>query len=128
MILALACSLAAAVGGIFFDVSAKIVGGIALLPPLIAYVAVNLNLEPRSSWHYRKADAFRALHSRLMYQLPEIPTIENISEIAKDRDKVGKDMRYEWERTLTMNWSGIGNRRQESINRSNESSATPGPD
>src|SRR5271169_1735159 len=74
--LALGCSVAAAISGLFFYVSAKIVGGIAALPPLIAFVAVNLKLEARSRWHYKKSYGMDALRSRLVYQLPEEPTVD----------------------------------------------------
>jgi hypothetical protein len=103
-ILALCCSVAAVVSGVFFDISPKIVGGIAALPPLIAFVAINLKLEARSSWHYRKSYAMAALRSRLRFQLPEDPTAEHISAIAQDRDNVIDQMESEWDQTITVNW------------------------
>jgi hypothetical protein len=45
-----------------------------------------------------------ALHSRLMYQLPEEPTAENIASIAEARGKVIEDMELEWERAITISW------------------------
>jgi hypothetical protein len=53
----LVCSLTAAISGIFFGVSPKIVGAVATLPPLIAYIAVSLRLELRQNWYFRKAVA-----------------------------------------------------------------------
>lgn len=102
---ALLCSVAAAVCGLFFDVSGKIVGGIAALPPLIAFVAVNLKLEERANWHYRKSNMFESLNSRLRYQLPEIPSADNIAAIARDRDKAVADMESEWEHIKATNFS-----------------------
>src|ERR1700675_1815415 len=83
-IAALLCSVAAAICGLFFNISGKIVGGIATLPPIIAFVATNLKLEARSSWHYKKYYVLQALHSRLVFQLPENPTADNVSSIAID--------------------------------------------
>jgi hypothetical protein len=104
-ILALCCSVAAVVSGVFFNnISPKIPGGIAALPPLIAFVAINLKLEARSSWHYRKSYAMAALRSRLRFQLPEDTTAEHISAIAQDRDDVIDQMELEWDQTITVNW------------------------
>lgn len=111
MNIALGCSVAAAIIGIFFNVSPKIVGGIAVLPPLIAYIAVNLKLEGKSSWHYRKREALSALRSRLLYQQPEVPSADNIAAIAKSWEELNLKMREEWDRSLTLNWSGIQNQK-----------------
>jgi hypothetical protein len=122
MALALSCSLAAGVLGIFTSVPSKIVGGIAVLPPLIAYIAVNLKLEDKSSWHYRKGHALRVLKSRLMYQLPEAPTVDNVAAIADERDKLHVRMQEEWERSLRFNWAAI---MQAPKSQSSGSSSTP---
>jgi hypothetical protein len=114
-ILALGASAGAAVGGVFFNVSSKVVGGLAALPPLIGFVAINLKLEARSSWHYRKCDAMNELHSQLMYQQPEEPTVENIASVAKRRDEVLKTMRKEWEDKITANWLAMLRHRPTSV-------------
>jgi len=103
--LALLCSVGAAICGLFFNASGRVVGGIAALPPLIAFLAVNLKLEERANWHYRKSNIFEALNSRLAYQLPETPTADNIAAIARDRDRAVAEMEVEWERTKSANWS-----------------------
>lgn len=104
LFLALGCSLAAAISGIFFSVSPKIVGGLAALPPLIAYVAAGFRLELRQNWYYRSAIALEAFRSRLLYQLPEQPTVDNISAIAQERDKLMIEMQHEWYETITKNF------------------------
>jgi hypothetical protein len=101
MIGALACSVAAAVSGIFFSVSPKTVGGLAALPPLIAYVAVNLKFESRENWYYRESVALESLRSRLKYQLPEEPSVDNVAAIAEARDKLTTSMQGEWYQTIT---------------------------
>lgn len=125
-ILALCCSVAAAICGIVFNISPKIVGGIAALPPLIAFIAINVKLEARSSWHYRKSYALDALHSRLIYQLPENPTVDNVAAIARDRDKVITDMEREWDQTITVSWGEMLKQRPAtSAHQSSRSPATP---
>jgi hypothetical protein len=126
MAFALACSFAAAICGIFLNVPAKIVGGIAILPPLIGYIAVNLKFEAKSMWHYRKSHNLRALKSQLKYQLPEFPEVHDIAAVASERDRVNNKMLEEWKVTLTLNWTGILNH-QGSIPQSDISSAAPTP-
>ena len=108
MVLALGCSVGAAISGIFFNVSPKIVGGLAALPPLIAFVAVNLKLEGKEAWHYTKQSKLDAIRSRLLYQLPEFPSADNIAAMASLRDEVNGEMQDEWKNNLRMNWNSIG--------------------
>jgi hypothetical protein len=110
MLVALGCSVTAAIIGIFLSVSSKIVGGIALLPPLIAYGVVNMKFDGKSSWHYRKSKMLSSLRSRLLYQQPEAPTVDNIAAIARERDELDLKMQAEWDKTLVFNWSGMSNR------------------
>ena len=97
----LGCSVVAAVSGIFFNVPSRIVGAVAALPPLIAYVASSLRLEVRQNWYFRKSVALKALRSQLLYQLPAEPTVENVAAIAAARDKLVTDMQREWYETIT---------------------------
>lgn len=107
MIVALLFSVATAIAGIFIKAKSEIVGAMAILPALIAYVAINLKLNGKSSWHYRMADGLDGFRSRLLYQLPDPPTVENIAGIAQARDAFIKEMQEEWDRTLALNWSGL---------------------
>jgi len=109
---AILCSVAAAICGLFFNLSGKAVGGIAALPAILAFIAVNLKLEARASWHYRRAYEMNELHSRLLYQLPETPTADNVAAIAKDRDTVINKMHDEWDKTITVNWAEMLKQRQ----------------
>jgi predicted component of type VI protein secretion system len=106
-VLALCCSVAATICGVFFSVSGKITGGIAALPPLIAFLAINLKLDGRASWHYRKAGALRRLHSRLTFQQPEELSVNHIAAVADARDNLVDEMQAEWDRTLTSNFNEI---------------------
>ena len=108
MVLSVLCSVTAAGLGFFTSQSSRLVGGIAILTPLIAYVAVNLKLEGKASWHHRKSNALRALSSRLRYELPEEPTAEEIAEVSKAYDTLNVTMQREWDATLSFNWRGLG--------------------
>jgi hypothetical protein len=105
--MALCCSVAAGAIGVFTTISSKVVGGIAVLPPLIAYFAVNLKLQPKSDWHYRKSYGLQALRSRLLFQLPANPSVENIAAIASARDKLNIEMLKEWRERLGLNLEGL---------------------
>ena len=94
----------AVIVGSILGMHPRIVGGIAALPPLIAYVATSFRLELRQNWYYRKAVGLDALRSQLLYQLPEEPTAEDVSAIAAARDKLVIDMQHEWYKTITRNF------------------------
>jgi len=104
IIVSLGCGVLAAIIGGVFDMYPRAVGGIAALPPLIAYLATSFRLELRQNWYYRKAARLDALRSRSLYQLPEEPTAEHISAIAAARDKLVIDMQHEWYETITKNF------------------------
>jgi hypothetical protein len=104
-ICALSCSVIAAAVGLFANnVSAKTVGGIAALPPLIAFIGANLKLESRSRWHYEKEYVMDALRSRLRYQLPEQPSVDDIAAIASERDKQNARLEDKWQETNVISW------------------------
>ena len=125
--LALGCSIAAAICGVFFKVSPRIVGGLAALPPLVAYLAANFRFDVRENWYYRKSVALEGLRSRLQYQLPEEPTVENVAAIAAARDKLVASMQAEWYETITKGlFENLG--RSRITPRSSESSSAPSPD
>jgi hypothetical protein len=107
MVIALGCSVAAATLGVFTQTPAKVVGGIAVLPPLIAFVAGNLKFEAKNSWHARRSDGLSKLRSRLLYQLPASPTLEQIAAIARDRDDLETRLQTEWDKTLLLKWAGV---------------------
>lgn len=103
----LAASVLAGALGFFTNTPSKTIGGIAILPPLIAYVAVNVKLEAKNSWHARMVDGLRRFRSRLVYELPEFPALEQIAEIAKKRQEFEEIMQAEWDKTLLVDWTGI---------------------
>ena len=107
MVLSVLCSVTAAGLGFFTSQSSRLVGGIAILTPLIAYVAVSLKLEGKASWHHRKSNALYALSSRLRYELLEEPTAEQIARVSKAYDALNLAMQREWDATLSFNWRGL---------------------
>ena len=107
VVIAIGCSVTAAIGGLFFDMPGKIAGGFAAVTPLVAFIATNVKLDGKSSWHYRKRDALNALRSRLNFQQPESFTADNIASVAADRDKLDAKMQKEFDEHLAFNWNAL---------------------
>jgi hypothetical protein len=127
MVLALSCSVIAGILGFFCpQVGSKVVGGFALLPPLVAFVAVNLKFEGKNSWHARLYDSLNTLRSRLLYQQPETPSLDQVAEIAKRRDDLEIKMQDEWDRSLLANWTGMLKQHQ-AVHQSADPSAIQDP-
>jgi hypothetical protein len=105
--LALGCTIAASVLGIFSLASARVVGGLAGLPAVIAFVAITLQLEAKSSWHYQKAVKTRTLLRRLRHQGPDPMTIEYIAGISEEFNLLDETMAEERLRNLTLNWRSL---------------------
>jgi hypothetical protein len=105
MAITLASSGIAGIGGIFFGLSAQTTGGIALLPGITALVATMLKPQGRANWHYRKESALNALRRRLLYQLPESPSPDNVAAIANAWSALDLKMNEDWEKDFALNWS-----------------------
>ncbi len=105
MAVVLVSSAAAGLGGLAFGWSAQRTGTIALIPGAIAVIAATMKFEGKSNWHYRKLYGFNSLKSRLLYELPSAPTIDNIAGISKERRELITEMEKEWEAVLSLSWS-----------------------
>ena len=127
MSMALASSVLAGVLGFFTNASSKWVGAFAVLPALIGFVAKNLKLEEKNSWHARMYDELRGLRSKLLYEQPEIPELGQVARIASDWRTLEAKMQSEWDRTLLLNWSGFSSHHG-APSQPNESSAAQGRD
>src|SRR5882762_6563796 len=73
MLLALAASAIAALGGISGFLTAKQAGFFAAVPGAIALVASTMKFQEKSNWHYRRKNGMKSLRRRLLYELPESP-------------------------------------------------------
>ncbi len=100
MAIALATSAIAGLGGLAFGWSAHSTGAIALIPGAIAVIAATMKFEGKSNWHYRKLYGFNSLKSRLLYELPGAPSVNDIAGIAKERRELVAEMEKEWEAVL----------------------------
>jgi hypothetical protein len=120
MVLALGCTVVAGILGFFYQAAnPKVIAGFAVLPALIALVANTMKFESKNSWHARLCDGLSTLRSRLLYQQPELPTLDQVARIAEDRDNLEIKMQAEWDRSLLLSWAGLRN--NSTTSQSNES-------
>ena len=105
--IALTSTTVAGLGGLLFEFNSKVVSTLALVPGALALVENTFKFQDRSNWHYRKKTALEGLKSRLLWQLPESPSADNVAAIAKDLDKLEERMDDEWRRTFKLAWRNI---------------------
>jgi len=105
MLTALLASAGAGIGGIFDKLTAQQTGALALIPGIIALVATTMKFQDKAHWHYRKRDALEALKSRLLFQLPEATSADNIATIAAAYDELNRTMSKEWEERFSLNFN-----------------------
>ena len=105
MLLALATSAVAALGGISGYLTAKQAGFFAAVPGLIALVASTLKFQEKSNWHYRRKNGLKNLRRRLIYELPESPTSDNVAAISQGLREFEDLMQKSWEEELAFSWA-----------------------
>jgi hypothetical protein len=105
MIIAVGASVVGGVGGLSAKFGSQVTGVLALVPGAIALLASNIKWQDKSNWHYRRKNESLALRSRLLLQLPEEPTADNVAAVAKDRDIMEARMNKEWEEKFSLNFA-----------------------
>lgn len=109
MIAALACSAAAGLGGLFLSLNSKWIGGLALVPGVFAIVESTLNLQGKANWHYRKKYGLEKLRRRLLFEIPESPSADDVAAISISWAKLRDSMQSEWEKGFRLSWGNIRN-------------------
>jgi hypothetical protein len=107
MIVAVSASVVAGIGGLSTFFPSQVTGAIALVPAAIALLASNLKFHDKSNWHFERERELDALRSRLLFQLPEAPTPDNVAAIAKARDDMEARMNKEWKDKFTLNFAAF---------------------
>jgi hypothetical protein len=105
MIVALAASFVAGLGGLSGRLGAGTTGMIALIPGAMALVAATLKFEGKSNWHYRKLYALRALADRIKFEMPVEITADQIAQLSKERRDIIVALNKDWEASLGLNWN-----------------------
>jgi hypothetical protein len=104
MLIALGCSLGAGCVGLIARIPRHL-GVLAFLPPLIALVATTLKLDGKARWHCKKLNGLEVLRSRLLYELPDPPSVDNVAAVANSWTHLNETMEEEWNQSLDFDWS-----------------------
>jgi hypothetical protein len=104
MVITVGASAAASLCG-FLGVDSKITGGVAAIPAITVIIAMTFKPEQRANWHYRKRDALAQLKRRLIYELPDSPTADNVAAISKALSELIMVMNEQWVKDLTLSWT-----------------------
>lgn len=112
MLLALAASAIAALGGVSGYLTAKQAGLFAAVPGAIALVASTMKFQEKSNWHYRRENGFKSLRRRLLYELPESPTAENVAAISEGLRQFEDLMQKSWEEELAFSWATFSRKKE----------------
>lgn len=105
MLLALAASAAAALGGISGHLTAQQTGFFAAVPGVIVLFGSTLKFQEKSNWHYRRKNGLKSLRRRLLYELPESPTADDVAAISEGLRQFEDLMLKSWEEELAFNWA-----------------------
>jgi hypothetical protein len=112
MLLALAASAVAALGGISGHLTAQQTGFFAAVPGVIVLFGSTLKFQEKSNWHYRRKNGLKSLRRRLLYELPETPTPDNVAAISESFRQFEDLMLRSWEEELAFNWATFLRRKQ----------------
>ena len=112
MLFAFAASAVAALGGISGCLTAKEAGFFAAVPGAIALVASTMKFQEKSNWHYRRKNGLKSLRRRLLYELPESPTTDNVAAISEGFRQFEDLMQKSWEEELAFSWATFSRKKE----------------
>jgi len=84
---------------------AQFLGGVALIPALIAFLSSNMKFQDKANWHYRKAEAFNGLRDELLYEVPCPISCAAVAAISNRKRECSDKMNFEWESSFSMETS-----------------------
>ena len=103
MALMLGASALAGVGGIFFGLDSRATGALALIPGVVSVMATAVKFDVRANYHRRKRISLDALLRRLLYELPEHPTADDLGTISSEWTAIEKATQKEYEK-IAFDW------------------------
>jgi hypothetical protein len=112
MLIALPASAIAALGGISGYLTNKETGFFAAVPGAIALFASTLKFQEKSNWHYRRKNGLKSLRGRLLYELPESPSADNVAAISEGYRKFEEIMLKSWEEELAFSWATFSRKKE----------------
>lgn len=94
-------SIAAAVAA-FLKIEATVVGSLAVIPAIVAFLSSNMKFQDRANWHYRISHAFDGLRQELSYEGPEPLTASYVAAISKRKRDMQTAMEVEWQASFNL--------------------------
>lgn len=98
-------SLGAGAGGILLHLDGQTTGVLALLPVILATFAMNLKLQEKGNWHYRKKDALNAFSRLLRFKMKEDEAEKTLDEIIDAWNELDRTMDAQWEKEFAFPWT-----------------------
>jgi hypothetical protein len=86
---------------------------IAFIPGSIGLILATFKPDGRASWYYRRYHALFALRYRLLFELPENPSPDNVAAISAARSALDEKMQKEWDETFALTAGAIVGKRKE---------------
>lgn len=109
MILSVAGSIAAGVMALWSEeVPRQWVGTVALLPALCATVAVQLRLNEKGNFSYRRYRAFHALARRVEVARLRAPTLDTVDAFNAEQAAINDSLDEQWVESLNFRFSPSG--------------------
>jgi hypothetical protein len=106
MVLSVAGSIGAGVMALWNDaVPREWVGTVALLPALCATVAMQLRLNEKGNFSYRRYRAFHALARRVEVGRLRAPTLETLEGFNAEHAKINDSLDEQWVENLNFNFN-----------------------
>jgi len=110
MIFAICASAGAGLAGISGSdkISKQMIGMIALLPGFLALLATTIKFDGRARWHYRKKREIETLLGRFKFEMPAIPTADQIAIIHREKARIDKELDEAFDKEFGLNWKWTG--------------------
>jgi hypothetical protein len=88
--------IALAVGQIFPD-AGRWAGAIGAVPSVAAILIHQLNCIKAQNWHARMANEMDGIKAKLLYELPSVPSLDEIAGLSRDLRNIKTMMTAKWE-------------------------------
>jgi hypothetical protein len=97
------CSVLVAIGAFVpaAKMTKEVVGLIGTIPGVLELATATLKFQKRANWQFRRTTELEALHQRLLYEIPENPSLSDIAKVSSDMVNLDRSGQITWEREIT---------------------------
>jgi hypothetical protein len=105
MIIALSSSAGAGIGGLTANsIDKRTIGAVALIPASLALIANTMKFDEKAKYHNRKKTALQAIWRQLKFEMPLLPSDDEIAQISGRYSELDSRFNAEWETEFALNW------------------------